>query len=712
VNGTATLFGIDETAHSATVEVQSVIFRAEDDGYAVLEVTDLDSGEDFALVGPVAHLGAGDRAEVSGEWQTHSRYGRQLRAQGALPLDPVDRKGQIAYLTSLRHIGPARAERLVDEHGPAVLGAIAANPQAVFSSLRGVSVNQAAAAAESWHASRAVRDLHVQLAPHGLAHLAAPIHRRFGERAMTILHEDPYRLTEVEGVGFARADKIALAGDVPPESDRRAQAAAVFALGEAEQQGNSYLPLDELVTHTAKLIGLGPDPRVLVEADGLTAEEDRIYRERTRASEVAVAQTLAARAAAPPHVEHDPGESPPTDAAGAELTEEQWAAVRGAFAARVSVLTGGPGVGKTACTRAIVEEAERADLRIALCAPTGRAARRLEEATGHGAQTIHRMLEWMPGREPTFKPGHPLPADLVVVDESSMLNLRLAEVLLAGLAESTHVVFVGDADQLPPIGAGKPFEDLIASETAPVVRLTQIFRQAARSMITTAAHEINRGRPPHLEPGPEQDRDFFFIDRPSPERALQTVVEVVAERAPKHFGVDPIRGVQVLAPMYRGAVGIDALNEKLQARLNPRGRQVLSNRFRLGDRLIQTRNSHELGLMNGSIVFLREEDPDEEEILVDTDEGESLRIPYGETATLRLAYAISVHKAQGCEVPVVVGVCHRSHSRMLTRPLLYTAVTRARRSCVLIGDRGALTSAIRRDEGGARYSGLARRLRG
>jgi exodeoxyribonuclease V alpha subunit len=711
VNGTATLFGADETAHSATVEVQAVIFRAEDDGYAVLEVTDLDSGEDFALVGPVAHLGAGDRAEVSGEWQTHSRYGRQLRAQGALPLDPVDRKGRIAYLTSLRHIGPARAERLVDEHGAGVLGAIAADPQAVFSSLRGVSADQAAVAAESWHASRAVRDLHVQLAPHGLAHLAAPIHRRFGEHAMTVLHEDPYRLTEVEGVGFARADTIALAADVPPESDRRAQAAAVFALGEAEQQGNSYLPLGELAARTAKLIGLAPDPQVLAAAGGLTVEEDRVYRERTRASEVAVARTLAARAALPPHLEHDPGESPPADAAGDELTEEQWAAVRSAFAARVSVLTGGPGVGKTACTRAIVEEAEGADLHIALCAPTGRAARRLEEATGHEAQTIHRLLEWMPGREPAFKPGHPLPVDLVVVDESSMLNLRLAEVLLGGLAESTHVVFVGDADQLPPIGAGKPFEDLIASEIVPVVRLTQIFRQAARSMITTAAHEINRGRPPHLEPGSEQDHDFFFIDRPSPERVLQTTVEVVAERAPRRFGVDPIREVQVLAPMYRGVVGIDALNEQLQARLNPRGRGVLSNRFRLGDRLIQTRNSHELGLMNGSIVFLREDHPDDEEILVDTDEGLPLRIPYGETTTLRLAYAISVHKAQGCEVPVVVGVCHRSHSRMLTRPLLYTAITRARRSCVLIGDRGALAAAIGRDEGGARHSGLARRLR-
>jgi exodeoxyribonuclease V alpha subunit len=707
VSPTATLFDADAASYTGTVEVLGVIFRAEDDGYAVLEVQEADSGDGFALVGPVAHLSAGDRAEVSGEWQTHSRYGRQLRAQGALPLDPADREGQIAYLTTLRHIGPARAERLVDEHGEGVLQAIAADPQRVFGSLRGVSADQAAAAAESWHASRAVRDLHVQLAPHGLAHLAAPIHARYGDRSMAILHEDPYRLTEVDGVGFARADKIALAADVPPESSRRAQAAAVYALIEAEQQGNSHLPLDELTRRTGRLIGLAPDPDVLVQARGLLEDEGRIYREGTHASELAVAATLRARAAAPPHLDHDPGEAPRM-----KLTEEQWAAVRAAFAARVSVLTGGPGVGKTECTKEIVAEAEAANATIALCAPTGRAARRLEEATGHEAQTIHRLLEWMPGREPAFRPGRPLPADLVIVDESSMLNLRLCEVLLGGLAETTHVVFVGDADQLPPIGAGKPFEDLIDSGVAPVVRLTQIFRQAARSMITTAAHEINHGRPPHLDPGPDQDHDFFFIERATPERALETVVEVVAERAPAKFAVDPIREVQVLAPMYKGPVGIDALNERLQGELNPHGRRALSDRFRIGDRLIQTRNSHELGLMNGSIVFLRSDDPDEETILVDTDEGGTLVIPYSETGTLRLAYAISVHKAQGCEVPVVVGVCHRSHSRMLTRPLLYTAITRARSSCVLVGDQTVLAAAVRRDDGGGRHSGLAERLRG
>ena len=715
----ATLFGADEATYAGTVEVLGCIFSAEDDGYAVLEVQDRDSGEGFALVGPVAHLSPGELAEVSGEWQTHARYGRQLRAQGALPLDPADREGQVAYLTSLRHIGPARAERLVDEHGEEVMEAIAADPARAFGALRGVSAKQAAAAADSWNASRAVRDLHVQLAPHGLAHLAAPIHTRYGDQAMLVLHEDPYRLTEVDGVGFARADKIALAADVPPESKRRAQAAGAFALAEAEQQGHTNLPVEELRRRAADLLGVDPDPDVLVAASGLVVEEGCVYRRTTRDCELRVAATLRSRAAGPPRLDHRVPEAPPQttgdkeEAAGAvdNLTDEQWAAVGNAFAARLSVITGGPGVGKTVCTRAIVAEAAATGAKVALCAPTGRAARRLEEATGHGAMTIHRMLEWQPGREPAFKPGHPLPVDLVVVDESSMLNLRLIDALLGGLAESTHVVFVGDADQLPPIGAGKPFEDLIASAAAPVVRLNQIFRQAARSMITTAAHAINSGRTPSREPDEDQDHDFFFIDRPVPERALETVVQVVAQRVPQRLELDPIRDVQVLAPMYRTAVGIDALNERLQAALNPRGKPALNDRFRVGDRLIQTRNSHELGLMNGSICFLVDDDPEEQTIVLETDEGATLHVPYDETATLRLAYAISVHKAQGCEVPVVVGVCHRSHARMLNRPLLYTAITRARSTCILVGDPGALQMAVGRDDSGTRHSALAARLR-
>ncbi|MSO42230.1 MAG: hypothetical protein EXQ70_10130 [Solirubrobacterales bacterium] len=689
-----------------TVSVRRILFSADDGSFTILDTLDEGSGDDVTVVGAVGHLTPGDRAEVNGTWEEHRRYGHQLRASDALPLDPTDREGQIAYLTSLRHIGQVRAETLVRLHGEGVLDAIAADPDGVFNALPGLGKRQATAAADSWNASRAVRDLHVQLAPHGLAQLAGRLHARHGAEAMRVLHEDPYSLVEVDGVGFVLADRIALSTDVPPDSARRAQAAAAFVLSEAERQGHTHLPTKELARRAAELLGAQPETEVLVSAPGLLLDGDRAYREATHGREVWCAMTLAARAAADPQIRHDVGDEPSDG-----LTHEQWEAVAGSFASRVSILTGGPGVGKTVCTRAIVEQAKAANARVALCAPTGRAARRLEEATGHEAETIHRMLDWMPGGEPSHHPGHPHPADLVLVDEASMLNLQICEVLLAGLADTTHLVLVGDADQLPPIGAGKPFADLIESQIAPITRLRHIFRQAARSMITTAAHAVNEGRRPELEPGPDQEHDLFFMDRADPAGAVEAVTSLVAERVPDGLGLDPVRDVQVLAPMYRTAVGIDALNEALQARLNPDGRLALNDRFRIGDRLIQTRNAHELGLMNGSICFLADDDPDDEAVVVETDDGGSIVVPYDESAPLRLGYAISVHKAQGSEIPVVVCICHRSHSRMLTRPLIYTAITRAKRTCVLVGDRAALAMAVERDDGGQRYSALPERLR-
>ena len=695
----------NEGRFEGAVEVVREIFRAEDDGYAVLEVRD-GSGDEFVVTGTVAHLVPGEKARLTGEWQHHDRFGPQLRADTAMPLDPEDRTGQVAYLSTLRHIGPVRAEALCDIHGPEVLEKIAADPSGVFGSLPKLGRRQAEAATESWYATRAIRDLHVELAPHGLAHLAARIHKRFGDQAMKTIREDPYSLIEIEGVGFVRADTIALASDVPPESDRRAQAAAYFLLGEAERRGHTHLATETLMGEVTRLVGHRPDPGVVTGAPGLVEEDGRLYRAGTLDRETRVAADLRERALAEPAIEHDPDR--PEDES---LTGEQWRAVTGAFAARISIVTGGPGVGKTVCTREIVTESRAAKLRIALCAPTGRAARRLTEATGHEATTIHRLLEWRPGSEPTFKPGHPLPVDLLVVDEASMINLQMADVLLGGVGLDTHIVFVGDADQLPPIGAGKPFSDLIDSDIVPVTRLTHIFRQAARSMITTAAHEINQGEPPHLEPGQDQQRDFHFVERQTPARCRDAVVEMVGERVSAGLGLDPIRDAQVLAPVYRGEAGIDELNRLLQERLNPDGEPAVSERFRIGDRLIQTRNSHELGLMNGTICFLVEDDPDEETAVVETDDGETVIVPYDEAGDLKLAYAISVHKSQGCEIPVVVFVCSRSSSGMLTRPLIYTAITRAREMCVVVGDRPALESGVRRDESGRRNSALAERLR-
>ena len=366
-------------------------------------------------------------------------------------MDPAGREGQLAYLTTLRYIGPARAEQLLERHGDDVLEVIAANPHSTFSRLRGLSRRQAEAATDSWHASRAVRDLHVQLAPHGLAHLAGRLHAKYGADAMRVLHEDPYALTEVEGVGFQRADVIALAADVPPESDRRAQAAAAFVLTEAERQGHSHLPLPELRRRAGALLGLDPDPAVLASAPGLLAEEDASTASHPR---------LRARGRRDPRRARRRARATSTTTPAPSRARPD----RGAVGRRPRRLRLAPldhhRRPRGRQDRLHPRDRRRgaaAHLRIALCAPTGRAARRMEEATGPAARPSTGCSSGCPGSEPGYRPGHPLPADLVVVDEASMLNLRLAEVLLGGIAESTHLVFVGDADQLPPVGAGKPF---------------------------------------------------------------------------------------------------------------------------------------------------------------------------------------------------------------------------------------------------------------
>jgi len=703
-DGGETLFDGDDRGFEGTVEIVRQIFVADDDGFAILEVRD-DSGEEMVLTGSLAHLSPGEKAKVTGDWEHHEKFGPQLRAAVALPLDPEDREGQIAFLGTLKHIGPVRAEALCEIYGPEVLETIARDPVGAFSALPRMSRGNAEAAAESWVESRAVRDLYVQLAPLGLAHLAQRIHSRFGDRALAVIHEDPYSLTEVEGVGFRRADAIALESGVPPDSDRRAQAATLYLLVEGEKRGHTHLPMSEVASGLEGLLERVPSEEVILAGPGLASDGDRLYRESTLARERWCASDLIERAGEPAWLDLEP--APPE---GTELTGEQWRAVEGAFTSRVSVITGGPGVGKTVCTRELVRAAKGADLRVLLAAPTGRAARRMSEATGVEAFTVHRLLEWRPGSEPGFGPGRTLPADLIVVDEASMINLRMFEVLLGGVAHETHLVLVGDADQLPPVGAGKPFSDLIESGLVPATRLTHIFRQAAQSMIITAAHQVNAGEAPDFEPTSEQQTDLFFLDRPSPDQVADSVIELVAERVSAGLDLDPSRDAQVLAPVYRGEAGIDALNERLQERLNPTGRPAFEGRFRLGDRLIQTRNAHEIGLMNGTICFLVEDDPEDGSLVLETDGGETVVLPYEEARDLKLAYAISVHKSQGCEIPVVVFVCQRANTGMLTRPLIYTAITRAKEMCVVVGDRLTLDRGVKRDDGGRRHSSMVERL--
>jgi exodeoxyribonuclease V alpha subunit len=451
----------------------------------------------------------------------------------------------------------------------------------------------------------------------------------------------------------------------------------------------------------------------LVASGQVVREEDWIYRRATAELEAELASRVAELIAAD-RSERMAGRGRGPDGP-VELTSEQRSALEAAFAHRLSVITGGPGTGKTASIRSIAREATEGGARVMLVAPTGRAAVRMSEASGLRARTVHSALGWIPGEGPTHDEQDPLSCDLLIVDETSMANLELLVTLLRAVGDRTHVVLVGDADQLAPVGAGKPFAELVASDLVPVTRLTHIFRQAADSMIVQGAHAIRRGEAPDFSVRPSMRRDLFLIERPSPRAALDEIVSLVAERLPAHYEVDPIRDIQVFAPVYRGDVGIDALNRALRAALNPDGQPVRGGRLRIGDKLMMTgRNLHDLGLMNGTVLRLLDEvasgDGDDPALLLGGDDG-VFRLPPEESDSLALGYACSVHRGQGIELPVAVIVAHPAAGAFfLRREMLYTAITRARLATVIVGSRDVIARAARTPDTARRHGRVAARL--
>ncbi|MBS1868470.1 MAG: AAA family ATPase [Actinobacteria bacterium] len=729
------------TPFAAEVLVRGQRFANEESGFAVLDGEA--DGRHVVLVGPLAHLEADERATVTGAWVRDPRYGAQVRVREAHPLAPSDEAALVAYLRRVRHVGPRRAAALFAAHGADVLQAVDADPRRAFERA-GLSPARAREAARSWDALRATRGLHLLLAPHGLAHLAARIHRHYGDRAYRLVAERPYELTAVFGVGFATADAIARGVGVPPDAPARARAALLHVLAEAERDGSTCLPEGALLAAAGELLGVGtPDTELLgamEEAGDLELDRDGdalwVYRAETAALERELAEHVHALLASEPSAKLHPPEAPPKGIgfrpagdrerppAGdvtVELAVEQWAGVQGAFAHRFSLVTGGPGTGKTASIRMIGAIAAQQRASLVLVAPTGRAALRMREATGLEASTVHAALGWIPGEGPTLDADQPLRCDLLVVDETSMANLELLVTLLRAVGPETHVVLVGDADQLAPVGAGKPFAELVASGLVPTARLAHIFRQAAGSMIVQGAHAIRAGGAPSFTPREGMRQDLFLIERADPVAARAEIAGLVSRRLPDHYGVDPVNDVQVFAPVYRGELGIDALNDALRAALNPHGAPVGNGRLRIGDKLMLVgRNLHELGIMNGTLLRLLEalepDDGDDEDggasgLLVATDAGAVIEIPPGEVGNLRLAYACSVHRGQGIELPIAIVVAHpAAGGRFLRREMLYTAITRARTATVVVGTGAMVARAAATADVGRRHSRLATRL--
>jgi exodeoxyribonuclease V alpha subunit len=706
------------SAFEAEVTVRRTRYASPESGWAVIEAAGAD-GTAVVLVGPLIHLEERERAHVVGTWVQDSRYGRQVKVSEANPLPPSDADADvvIAYLLRVKNVGPKRAGLLLERFGPAgTFEAIDRDPHAALAA-SGISGRALVEATHAWERLRVTRRLHLLLAPYGLAYLAARLREAYGDSAHRVVSERPYELTSVFGVGFLTADRIALQLGAAADSRERTRAAILHALSEAERRGSTCMPLDPLRAAAAELLGaadLGEaEIDQLVQTGDLVREEEWIYRAQIAELEAELAGRIDELTAAGPSDRlRDPGAA----ARGDGLTEEQTRGVRNAFAHRLSLVTGGPGTGKTASIRTIAKAASAQGARVLLVAPTGRAAIRMHEASGMRATTVHSALGWIPGEGPTHDEHDPLTCDLLIVDETSMANLELLVTLLRALGPKAHVVLVGDADQLAPVGAGKPFAELIASGTVPVARLTHIFRQAAGSMIVQAAHAIRRGDVPTFATGANMRRDLFLIDRADARAARQEIVSLVCDRLPGHYGIDPVRDIQVFAPVYRGDLGIDALNEALRERLNPDGPPVRGGRLRIGDKLMMTgRNLHDLGLMNGTLLRLLDEtegaDPKDEAALLLGADDQVFRFPPEQSERLRLAYACSVHRGQGIELPVAVIVAHPAGGAFfLRREMLYTAVTRAKLATVIVGTREVVARAVRTPDTGRRHSRLAERL--
>jgi exodeoxyribonuclease V alpha subunit len=701
----------DPDVRELTVEVTGARYRAPEEDFAVLDAL-TEAGEEVVLTGPVAHVGDGEALAVGGAWRRHERHGWQFAVDRVRLLEPVSERAVLGQLEAVRHVGPRGVRVLLERHGAGeVLAAVDRDPEAVLGAVPGIGPRRLAGAVRSWREQAAVREVRLFLDTHGVdAAAAARIARHVGSGAVEQLRRDPYSVCELDGIGFATADALARALGTPADDPGRLAAGVLHALAEAESDGHCHLPRAGLLARAGRLLGTDELDAAIAQlaARGRVEEQDgRVAEARLAAVERRLARHVCELLADQAVLDLADPERPDGTGGGFEPSDDQWRAVQQALAHRLSILTGGPGTGKTQTMRALVDVVEAGRRRVRLCAPTGKAARRLGELTGAEATTVHRLLEWAPHEGPGRDADHPIDGcDVLIVDEASMLSVRVAEALLAAVGPRTHVLLVGDVDQLPPVGPGRVLEDLIDSGEVPATRLHDVFRQAARSLIVRAAHALNRGDLPPTVAGPGDVRDFYVVACETPEEIVSEVCALATARLPAHFGLDPTADVQVLAPMHRGPVGVDALNGELRARLNADGAPIPGTALRVGDRVMQTRNSYEHDLFNGERGVLVHHDAERDRALFAGDDGRRLTLPDDALGTLRLAYASSVHKAQGSQARAVIVPLFTGHRIMLTRNLLYTAVTRAQEVCVLVGQTAALGIALRRTDARLRHTRL------
>ena len=699
--------------------VDRVVFHNEDNGYCILKIVPEGRRDVVSLIGKAPRVVAGEEFEARGVWEPNRDFGPQFKADALKLRRPDSLAGIERYLGSglIEGIGPKYAKRMVEKFGPKVFDIIE-NESKKLEDVEGVGKKRRTEIRESWIKQKSIHGIMLFLHQHGISSSRAlRIYKTYGEESQAVLKENPYRLAQdIRGIGFKTADDIAYQLGVAEDAPERIKAGILHVLETAAGNGHCCVPETEVIKKAIDLLGvetlIAPQIDALITSDQLERHDTFLYLPYLRAAEQSIAanvKSLAALPAAYPSIDEDAALAWVMKKTGKELAESQQRAVREALRHRLLIITGGPGVGKTTILRSILLILQSKQIKLVLAAPTGRAAKRLAESTGLEAKTLHRLLEYQGEGQWGRHRGKPLAGHLFVVDEASMIDAPLMAQFLSALPDGAHLLIVGDADQLPSVGPGMVLHDLIASDKVPCVKLTEIFRQAASSRIITSAHAINRGQVPDLKPS--RSSDFFFLQESEPEEIKHTLVELAHTRLAAKYNLDPIRDIQVLTPMNRNLLGTLSLNQSLQLALNPPNElkfeiERFGVTFRVGDKVIQTHNNYDKEVFNGDIGHIVTIDSDPVKIHVRYDADRLVEYEPGELDELQLAYALSIHKSQGSEFPCVIIPVSTQHYVLLERSLIYTAITRAKRLCVLVGDERALSLAVSKQESRKRWTGL------
>ena len=718
-------------------QIERIIYTNEENGFTIAKVKVPGRQDLVCVVGNLMAAMPGEVIKMQGEWTNHPKFGEQFKIVFYKSMVPASVNGIQKYLGSglIKGIGPIMAKRIVKKFGKDTLDVIEADVEKL-SEVEGIGAKRIQMIKKAWADQKEIREVMIFLQSHGVSSgYATKIFKQYENEAIKVVTENPYRLaTDIFGIGFITADKIAEKLGFGKDSELRAQAGILYVLHELSDEGHVYYPYEPLIEKCEEI--LQTDREIIVKAIGTIALEKMIvledlcddlenthennkavYLEKFHLSETSIAKrlkTLIKKSKSIREIDADKAVQWVQEKLDITLADKQIEAVNRACRSKVMVLTGQPGTGKTTIINSILKIFKALGVNILLAAPTGRAAKRMSEATGYEAKTIHRLLEYSPKKAGFQKNDeHPLDCDLLIVDEFSMVDCVLMHHLLKAIPSHATFIMVGDVNQLPSVGAGNILNDVISSGAVPVVELNEIFRQAQQSSIIVNAHKINAGIVPSFKPAEGELDDFYFIQREEPEEVLQVILELLKERIPNRFGFDPIDDIQVLTPMHKGTVGAGNLNAKLQNGLNPLGEDVSrwGRSFRVGDKVMQIKNNYDKEVFNGDIGRVTKIDQESQELTISFD-GREVDYDFADLDEVVLAYAVSVHKAQGSQYPVVVIPVHTQHYALLQRNLIYTGITRGRKLVVTVGTRRALSIAVKNNKTQKRYTRLTQRLIG